>query len=196
MQKIKNLIRWIQFSLKYLGDPPWDTGETPPEIKDHISGLEPGKALDIGCGTGTNVIYLGKHGWQVIGIDFIPRAIREARKKTDGLNLDVEFHTMDVTQYFDLGQKFDFVYDIGCFHSLGFEERSQYFDNLVRHMGIGSYYMVYGWRAESTDNRRGIREQDIHTLSRYFTCVDRTDTSERGRWASVWMKFRQESNDG
>lgn len=195
MQKIKNLIRWIQFSLKYLGDPPWDTGETPPEIKDHISGLEPGKALDIGCGTGTNVIYLGKQGWQVVGIDFIPRAIREARKKADGLNLDVEFHTMDVTQYFDLGQKFDFVYDIGCFHSLGFEKRSQYFDNLVRHMGMDSYYMVYGWLAESTDNRRGIREQDIHTLSEQLTCVDQTDTSERGRWASVWLKFKRETND-
>jgi SAM-dependent methyltransferase len=48
-------------------DVPWDTGITPPEIVRVVKELTPGKALDIGCGTGTNVRYLLERGWQAVG---------------------------------------------------------------------------------------------------------------------------------
>lgn len=37
--------------------------------------------LDIGCGTGTNCLMLALHGWQTIGIDFSPIAIKTAKHK-------------------------------------------------------------------------------------------------------------------
>ncbi|TEU17501.1 MAG: methyltransferase domain-containing protein, partial [Anaerolineales bacterium] len=61
------------FDLRYLlGRPPWDTEVTPPEVVELIEGegLSPGRALDLGCGTGTNCIYLVRHGWEVVGVDF------------------------------------------------------------------------------------------------------------------------------
>lgn len=192
---MKNLIRRINFALKYLGKPPWDTGETPPEIVEHLINQEPGMALDIGCGTGTNVIFLAQKGWRVIGIDFIPRAIRTARKKARGLDLPVEFQVQDVADRFDLGKEFDLVYDIGCFHSLSYEQRGSYLDNLLRHLKPEGYFMVYGWLAESTDNQRGIREKDIQEFSQVLTVIDRTDSTERDRWASVWIKFQQAPNE-
>ena len=45
--------------------------------------MEPGRALDLGCGTGTNAIWLAQHGWTAVGVDFSALAIESARRKTD-----------------------------------------------------------------------------------------------------------------
>lgn len=58
-------------SIYRLGTPPWDT-PPPSELRDAIEGigaLPPGNALDVGCGTGANVIYLARNGWQATGIE-------------------------------------------------------------------------------------------------------------------------------
>src|SRR4030088_2327032 len=47
--------------------PPWDTGVTPPELERFMGSHPPGRALDLGCGTGTNVVYLTRHGWTAGG---------------------------------------------------------------------------------------------------------------------------------
>ncbi len=44
-----------------------------------IDGLEPGWALDVGCGAGGLVVALADRGWQVTGIDIADRAIEAAR---------------------------------------------------------------------------------------------------------------------
>ena len=72
----------IFFTLQYwLKNPPWDTGVTPPELYAYLESNPPGKALDLGCGTGTNVITMAEYGWDVTGVDYIPRAIRIAERK-------------------------------------------------------------------------------------------------------------------
>ena len=71
------MFRRIYFNLLYLFTrPPWDTGVSPPELYDFIENHEPGRAIDIGCGTGTNVITLAQAGWQVTGVDFAPASGR------------------------------------------------------------------------------------------------------------------------
>src|SRR5438094_6869769 len=53
------------------GFTPWDSGVTPPELKELIEGPQartPAKALDLGCGTGTNALYMTQHGWDVTAI--------------------------------------------------------------------------------------------------------------------------------
>jgi 2-polyprenyl-3-methyl-5-hydroxy-6-metoxy-1,4-benzoquinol methylase len=39
-----------------------------------------GKVLEIGCGNGTNLVKLRKHGWDVVGQEIDPPAIAQARK--------------------------------------------------------------------------------------------------------------------
>ena len=60
--------RWL-FNLWYFQRPPWDSGISPPELMEFIRSSQPGRALDLGCGTGTNIITLAKNGWQVTGVE-------------------------------------------------------------------------------------------------------------------------------
>ena len=64
--------RRLSYALAYrTGRTPWDTGVTPPELVDLIQGadaLTSGSALDMGCGTGTNVAYLADRGWTATGV--------------------------------------------------------------------------------------------------------------------------------
>jgi cyclopropane fatty-acyl-phospholipid synthase-like methyltransferase len=43
--------------------------------------VQPGRALDLGCGTGTNVIYLAEHGFDAFGVDISSRAVATTRRK-------------------------------------------------------------------------------------------------------------------
>jgi hypothetical protein len=54
------------------GEPlPWDTGTPDPmliaTIESHA--IQPGRTLEVGCGTGTSAIYLAEHGFDVVGVD-------------------------------------------------------------------------------------------------------------------------------
>src|SRR5512146_2875944 len=99
--------------------PPWDTGVTPPEVVSFVEGgkVKPGRALDLGCGTGTNSLFLAAHGFQVVGVDYSSKALARARAKALRDNMHVDFVQSDVTRLDFLQEPFDFVLDIGCFHS-------------------------------------------------------------------------------
>jgi SAM-dependent methyltransferase len=81
-----------------------------------------GRALDLGCGTGTNAIYLAQHSFAVTAIDISRRAIALAKRKARSASLGdrIRFERGDVTlmRRWALGQSIDFAYDIGCFHNL------------------------------------------------------------------------------
>jgi cyclopropane fatty-acyl-phospholipid synthase-like methyltransferase len=60
-----------------------------------IAGLEPGRALDVGCGAGGLVVSLAHRGWEVTAVDIAPKAIAAARKALDARGLDAELHVGD-----------------------------------------------------------------------------------------------------
>lgn len=73
--------RWIRFNLLSLGRPPWDTGVSPTELNAYLSSNEPGRALDVGCGTGTNLLTMAQKGWEVVGMDIAWLSVVRARRK-------------------------------------------------------------------------------------------------------------------
>jgi 2-polyprenyl-3-methyl-5-hydroxy-6-metoxy-1,4-benzoquinol methylase len=69
-----------------LGVTPWEQVAKLPHVTERISALfarqeagrEPpyGPVLDLGCGSGIWAVELAARGWQVTGIDFVPKALR------------------------------------------------------------------------------------------------------------------------
>ena len=94
--------RQLLFKTFYrLGFVPWDGHPLPKSLQDLVEGenaLAAGTALDIGCGTGDNSIYLAKHGWQVTGVDFVAKAVDKARAKGSANKLDIKFAQADATR--------------------------------------------------------------------------------------------------
>jgi SAM-dependent methyltransferase len=80
----------------------------------------PGRAVDLGCGTGAHTIELANRGWQATGIDNQPRALRIARARAAACQADVTFVRGDVTALRgdDIGGAADLFLDVGCFHHL------------------------------------------------------------------------------
>jgi len=184
-----NLFRKIFFNLWYLGNPPWDTGVSPPELKLFMENNPPGKALDLGCGTGTNVISLAKKGWQATGVDFAGQAIREARRKAKRAGVAARFLVEDVTQLEGVEGPFDLILDMGCFHTLSGESIQAYCANLARLLADGGTYMMYGFfRAE--DGSTGLTNAHLACLDDRLELVERQDGTERGQRPSAWFTYR------
>ena len=135
------------YDLMYLlGKPAWDTGRTPPEVVEAIRQTPaPGRALDLGCGTGTHSIYLAQQGWEVVGVDFSPKAIALAREKANRARLAIDFRTGDVSRLEGLVEPFDFALDVGCFHGLDSAGRIRYVTHLARLTPSGGKFMLWAF---------------------------------------------------
>lgn len=137
--------RW-KYRWRYLrGQTPWETDETPAEVLEFIAVNPPGKALDLGCGTGTHSLTLARHGWEVTGIEFVPGAVRVARKRAADCGLTPTFIQADVSRTVGLDGPFDFALDIGCLFTLNEKERECYARNIARLLKPGAWYMLYAW---------------------------------------------------
>ena len=188
-----NLLKRLRFQIRYLrSNPPWDTGISPPELVQFLEAHKPGRALDLGCGTGTNVITMAQHGWNATGVDFAWNAIRSAKKKARNVRGKAKFYVEDVTHLKHAKGPFDLVLDIGCYHTLSSEERTAYLQQLPTLLKEGSTYLLYAFFKEPGEDGPGITEADI-PASDGLVLVNRKNGSERGLRPSAWMTYRKES---
>jgi SAM-dependent methyltransferase len=160
------------------GRTPWDTGITPPEVVDLIEGpaaLAPGRALDLGCGTGTNVRYLAEHGWDATGVDAEPIALDAARAKVAGL-AGARVIPGDVAGLPALGLDgpFDLVLDIGCFHSIERSRRGAYADGVAALTRPGATMFVFAFGPRGLVPRVGVSAREmVHRFDPWFRPVGR-----------------------
>ena len=112
-----------------LGFTPWERLESLPAARQVIAMLDReqdgrlppyGPALDIGCGTGVWSVRLASRGWQVTGVDIVPKAIRAARHRAADAGVDVRFMQGNVAamQPADVGSGYRLLLDFGTVHGL------------------------------------------------------------------------------
>jgi SAM-dependent methyltransferase len=119
------------------GDTPWDIGKPDFNLIQAVTTvpIEPCNALDIGCGTGDNSIWLSQKNFHVIGIDTSEIAIQKAVEKASKANVKCTFIVMDFLTNKIEGAPFGFAFDRGCFHSLkSDEERKTFAENVAAHL--------------------------------------------------------------
>ncbi len=188
-------MRKLFFNLAYLQKPVWDTGISPPELLEFIANHNPGRALDLGCGTGTNAITLAKHGWDVTGVDFVKRAINLARQNAQQYGVKVDFRVDDVTRLDSVSGRFDLVLDMGCFHSLPASTRQEYIQKIDRLLADSGSFLLYLFKKSSPDGiGPGASDADIRYITQNLHLVSRQDGTERGEHPSAWLTLQKKSH--
>jgi len=111
---------------------PWEVGPRPELVTLVTSGrLAPGRALDLGCGTGANAVFLAQHGFDVTGVDFAPAALDKARRLARETGVQAAFVEDDLTSLRRITGPFDVLLDYGVLDDLSSADRDRYVDQVV-----------------------------------------------------------------
>jgi SAM-dependent methyltransferase len=106
-----------------LGFAPWERRNVPELWRPLFEGpnaMEPGRALDIGCGSGRDAVHLAGRGWQVTAVEFVDKALARARERAAEEGVDVHWVRGDVGKLGRLGLEpgYSLLYDFGCIQGL------------------------------------------------------------------------------
>lgn len=198
MQRLHRLLNpeWWRFEWRYWRrQTPWDTQITPPEVMELIRRTPPGRALDLGCGTGTNAITLTEHGWRVTGVDFSGKAIAAARKKASRQGLGIDFFVGDVSDLGFLKKPYDVILDIGCLFTLPTEQRKRCAGEVARLLRPGAVFMLYAWLPQQRKGRQwGISSRDVNELFRKDLLQTDMELGKDGPGESAWYWFERKQD--
>ena len=131
------------------GNLPWDTGRPSSELQRVFSPntIQPCRALELGCGTGTNCVWLAQQGFDVTGIDVAPLAVGQAEKRARAAGVEVHFVVADVLHLPELGGPFEFFFDRGCYHAVRRNAQEQYAPAVARQLAAGGRGLILAGNA-------------------------------------------------
>jgi SAM-dependent methyltransferase len=134
-----------RFKQRYeTGNTPWDLGRPDPNLVQTVTTvpIDPCTALDIGCGTGDNSIWLSQQGFRVTGIDSLEIAIEKAREKAAKTDAECTFAVGDILKTRIEGAPFGFAFDRGCFHILDSNrERKAFAEKVSGHLDTDGLWL-------------------------------------------------------
>jgi len=135
------------------GHTPWDSGQPSRELERILQEkwFKPGRMLEIGCGTGTNAIFLAQRGFDVTAVDLVPLALEKARAKATAQRAKVAFLQADALNLPDLGAPFPFVFDRGVYHSLRQVDLQRFLATLGKVLQPGGYYLTLAGNANDPE---------------------------------------------
>jgi 2-polyprenyl-3-methyl-5-hydroxy-6-metoxy-1,4-benzoquinol methylase len=128
------------------GNPRWDTDAPTEEVAEAADRRRPGRALDLGCGTGSNCLFLARQGWSVTGVDFSPAAIEAANGRAARADVACRFVRGGVTRLSEaeLDGPYELVIDVGCFHGLPRAAQDRYARSVAALTRPGPELLIVG----------------------------------------------------
>jgi SAM-dependent methyltransferase len=137
------------------GQSPWDTGRPSSELVRVVAEVPvaPCRAVELGCGTGSNAVWLAQQGFDVAAVDISPRAVEMARRRAEAAGVRVSVLVADLTRPPpELAGPFDFLFDRGCYHVVRREGVTAYPEALRRLTRPGSLGLVLTGNAREPHN--------------------------------------------
>lgn len=161
----------------------WDSGVTSLDLRKAIETgrIRPCRALELGCGAGTNAIYISQHGFDVTAVDVATLALERARKKAKKEGVTLRFVHASVLHLPPLGEPFHFVFDRGCWHTLDDKDRPAYLRELLKATRPGASFLLICGSAKGrwpdTQGPPKVRKREIiANFRRDFEILSITDT--------------------
>lgn len=129
---------------------PWDSVGVRQDLIEllrsgHVTPDRFPRTIDLGCGTGANVVYLASIGFDSVGVDFSGVAIRKARRRAIAAGVDARFVLGDLTaeKIDGLEGPFDFLVDFGTLDDLTGDARRAMAETITRLSRPGSKFLEY-----------------------------------------------------
>ncbi len=155
-----------RFNERYkTGDTPWELDRPDANLVRVVKEwpVAPCKALDAGCGTADNAIWLAQQGFDVTGADYSPLAIERAKAKAGKISLvpgkehlKISFYVNDFLNQQVGTEEFEFLFDRGCFHTFDSpDDRSKFAQNAGIHLKTGGIWLSLIGNADAPEREEG-----------------------------------------
>lgn len=134
-----------------------------------------GRVLDVGCGSGIWSVDLAERGWQVTGIELVPKALRAARRRAERAGFDVRLIQGDLTALEDagVGSDFQFVIDFGAIHGLSEGQRKAAGREIGTVAAAGATMLLLAWTpAFRGPLPRGMSREEIEAVFSAWKIID------------------------
>jgi SAM-dependent methyltransferase len=161
----------IPYRLMYaLGFAPWERRDVPELWRPLFEGtdaIEPGRALDIGCGSGRDAVHLAGRGWEVTAVDVVDKALERARQRAVDEGVEVRWVKGSVGALGRLGLEpgYSLVYDFGCIQGLSGPERRGAAAGMTELAAPGARLVLLAFKAgRRVLLPRGMDTDDLLTL--------------------------------
>lgn len=148
------------------GDLPWDSNIRSRELARVIDEIPiaPCRAVELGCGTGTNALFLAEQGFSVTAFDISSVATQQATLRANEAGLHVDFISDDLCSLEWTGEPFDFIFDRGCYHCAREESVEGLQAALATLSKPGTRYLsLIGNTTERNGNEPAMTEEEIRT---------------------------------
>ena len=147
---------WL-YDVIYRFGAPWEIGVRS-ELRELVASgrLAPApgeRAIDLGCGTGANTVFLAQSGWRTVGVDFSSVALRKAERRAREAGVDVTFVNGDVTADAIPGAEgtFGLLLDYGTLDDLRGDARQRMAALMTRLAAPGGRSLVWCFYAPRSD---------------------------------------------
>ena len=131
------------------GHTPWDSGTPSNEMQSVVTEhpITPRRTLEIGCGTGTNAVWLAQQGFDMTAVDLVPLAIERAVARAKAAGVKVDFRAVNLldpaaAESLAAGGPYPFVFDRGVYHCLRGENLAGFLNMIKRLTGPGTLYLL------------------------------------------------------
>jgi SAM-dependent methyltransferase len=176
-----------------LNEIPWHSEKPDMEFMELIESnkVKPEKVLDVGCGAGTDALYLASKRCDVTAVDKSFEAIRIAKERAKRSDVKVNFIADDFMKIQFGMEVFDFINDRGCFHHMNHNKREPYAAKINDVLKPNGFYYLRCWSDKMEETNRGpyrITKNEIkRTFSQYFNLGEINDFRFGGKGARGYV---------